>query len=427
MSAEVAGLHPAIPREHSGQRATLATAEVRAADGARVTELKGLPGVRIEGGEVSLAFVTEKEADGFVQMGTPPAAGAEWYGSAYWTGGEEWARVGKNWMHPGDAMDVARVFVAPADGRVSVSGTVKKLHLDGDGVKVSIRHNDKEVWTAELDGKDAVGKEPVLTLDVKKDDTLRFIVNRRGGHACDTTGWDPVVAYAGGATSRASEGFSDKQGANAWRYECFGVAAAPASKPEIYGVGKDFRIFKGTVDPNAAFPFVIVSDGNKEDGYGGYVIALDADGAWTLAQDRNGLKLSGAGAAVVRYDGTWVEGLKLLAGLSGVGTPPRGVSGRVRGTRPAQTRRRRSRRLCAGGRGRAACAGAGSVPAGGIGVGARRRAVWRRGRGAACRVRRGSDETDRTYRGDSARSGRRRLGGLSAGAAAEAERAAVRS
>lgn len=319
VSAEMAGLHPAIPREHSGQRAALASAEVRAADGARVTELKGQSGVRIEGGEVTLVFSPQKEPDKYTRMATPPAGGAEWYGSTYWTGGEAWARVGKDWMHPGDNMDVARVFTASADGRVSVSGTVKKLHLDGDGVKVSVLHNDKEVWAAELDGKDAVGKEPALTLEVKKGDSLRFMVNRRGGFTCDTTGWDPVVAYAGGATSRASEGFSDKQGANAWTYECFGGAAAPASTPEVYGVGKDFRLFKGAIDAASAFPFVIVSDGNKEDGYGGYVLALDTDGAWTLAQDKNGLKLSGAGAAatVVRYDGTWVEGLKLLADICG--------------------------------------------------------------------------------------------------------------
>ena len=315
VSAEVAGLHPAVPREYSGQRSTLIASEVRAADGAQVTELKGFPGVRVEGGEVTLVFNPQKEPDKYRLMATPPAGGAEWYGSTFWTGGEEWSRVGKDWMHPGDAMDTARVFVAPEDGRVAVSGTVKKLHLDGDGVKVSVQHNDKEVWAAELDGKDAAGKEAALTLEVKKGDALRFVVNRRGGHACDTTGWDPVVAYAGGATHRASEGFADKQGANAWRYECFGAAAAPASAPETYGVGKDFRLFKGKVDAAAALPFVIVSDGNKEDGYGGYVLALDTDGAWALAQDKDGLKLSGAGAAaaVVRYDGTWVEGLKLLS------------------------------------------------------------------------------------------------------------------
>jgi hypothetical protein len=325
--ASLTALPPAVPRKASGQQTTLAQASVQTADGAAVTELKGLPGVRSEGGEVSLAFRAIKESDEFAKM--PTAAGtSEWYGSSFWTGSEEWARVGKNWLHPGNAVDVARAFVAPADGRVSVSGTVKKLHLDGDGVRVSVRHNGKTLWSADLEGKDGAGKEPALALEVKKGDTLRFIVNRRGFYGCDTTGWDPKVAYEGGSSYLASEGFSDKQEANNWRYEFSGGKAAQTTRPEVYGVGKDFKLYKGSLDTTAAFPFVIVSDGNKEDGFIGYVLARDSDEAWTLTQDASGLKVAGAGAAVVvRYDGTWIEGLKVLAELSGVGTPPRGVRG----------------------------------------------------------------------------------------------------
>lgn len=307
-------LPPAVPRESSGQPSTLLSASVQAGDGAAVTALNGLPGVRIGADGVRLAFAEPKAPDGFPDMRIPPAACAVWYGSTYWTGGETWARIGKTWMHPGNACDVARVFIAPADGRVSVSGVVKKLHLDGDGVRVSVRHQAAEVWSAELGGKDSVGKELKLALTLKKGDAVRFVVNRRGSHGCDTTGWDPVVAYEGGASYRASEGFSDKQGAGGWRYAFAGGSGGEASRPEVYGVGRDFRLFKGVIDAPSAFPAVIVSDGNKEDGFGGYVLALDTDGAWSFERDALGLRLSGSGpAAVVRYDGTWIEGLKLLA------------------------------------------------------------------------------------------------------------------
>ncbi|MDX9868901.1 MAG: hypothetical protein RBT78_13360, partial [Kiritimatiellia bacterium] len=309
----------------SGMRTTLAQASVRTADGVSAANLKRLPGVRIEEGEVVLAYAPAREISAFAPMAKADAA-QKWHGSDYWTGSEEWARVGRNWLHPGHAVDVARTFVAPADGRVSVSGTVRKLHLDGDGVKVSVLHKGKILWSAELEGKDGTGKEPALKLDVKKGDTLRFIVNRNGSHSCDTTGWDPVVAYEGGIAYRASEGFSDKQEANNWRYEFSGGPAAQTSQPVVYGVGKDFKLYKGSLDTAASFPAVIVSDGNKEDGFIGYVIARDSSEAWTLTQNAGGLKMAGAGAAVVaRYDGTWIEGLKLLAELSGVGTPPRGV------------------------------------------------------------------------------------------------------
>lgn len=311
----VAAAVPApVPREHSGQASTLAGASVRVADGAAVAELPDATGLRIGSGGVSLDYPEAKESGALAEMRGPPSASAEWYGSAYWTGPETWARIGKNWMHPGNACDVARVFVAPQDGRVTLSGTVKKLHLDGDGVRVSIRHNAAEVWSAELDGKDAVGKEAALALSVKKGDELRFAVNRRGGYACDTTGWDPTVAYDGGARYRASEGFSGTQGASGWRYAFDGAASGVVGRPEVYGVGRDFKLFRGAIDAGSAFPFVIVSDGNGEDGFGGYVMALDGDGAWSLEEGPRGVKLSGGGAAViVRYGGTWIEGLKLLA------------------------------------------------------------------------------------------------------------------
>lgn len=321
-----AAVPAAVPRGCSGLASTLAAAAVRVADGAAVSELKGVAGVRVAAGVVELVYPETPDAGALRAMRTPPAAGAEWYGSTFWAGGETWARIGKDWMHPGNACDVARVFVAPADGQVSVSGAVRKLHLDGDGVRVAVWHNAAEIWAAELDGKDAAGKEVQLSRPVKAGDTLRFTVNRRGGYACDTTGWDPVIAYEGGARYRASEGFSDKQGSNPWRYACDGAAAAPSGRPEIYGVGRDFRLFKGVVDTAAAFPLVIVSDGNQEDGFGGYVLALDTAGAWTLESGARGVRLAGEGsAAIIRYDGTWVEGLKLLA-RSEVFAPALGAS-----------------------------------------------------------------------------------------------------
>ncbi|MDA3925131.1 MAG: hypothetical protein PF904_10580 [Kiritimatiellae bacterium] len=309
--------HPAIPRVFSGQRSTLINSKVRAQDGVKTAELKSMPGVRIEEGPVSLVYSASEEVNEFARMGRPPASDSVWYESTFWTGGESWARVGKTWMHPGNKSDTARVFVAPKAGRVSVSGVVRKLHLEGDGVKVSVRHNNKVVWSADLAGKDGVGKEVVCDVEVKKGDTLRFIVNRGGSYSCDTTEWDPIVTYAGGPAFQASEGFSDKQEANGWRYECTGGTVAAATVPVVYGVGKDFRIFKGSLDSTAQLPVVIVSDGNSEDGFGGYVIVRDTDEAWTLTQGVEGLTMTGPGAvAVVRYDGTWVEGLKVLAEIS---------------------------------------------------------------------------------------------------------------
>ncbi|MCX7007215.1 MAG: hypothetical protein NTY53_08195 [Kiritimatiellaeota bacterium] len=152
---------------------------------------------------------------------------AEWYGSTFWTG-PDWTRVGKDWQHPGEHNPSERRFSAPRDGRVTITGRVFKLHLNGDGIRASICHNEREIWKAEIEGKDDKGVEPKLTLDVKQGDALRFIVHKRGGIACDTTGWNPVVAYADGQRFVASASFAaQKQGAGGWFYEMLGKGEVP--------------------------------------------------------------------------------------------------------------------------------------------------------------------------------------------------------
>ncbi|OGV70384.1 MAG: hypothetical protein A2283_14085 [Lentisphaerae bacterium RIFOXYA12_FULL_48_11] len=148
---------------------------------------------------------------------------AEWYGSTFWTG-PDWTRVGRDWHHPGQNTPSVRRFEAPCDGQVMVTGRVFKLHLSGDGIRAFIRHNNKEVWKTEIEGKDEKGIEPKLTLDMKKGDSLRFIVEKLGNIGCDTTGWDPIVTYSDGKLFCASKSFEDrKQGAGCWFYEMEGT------------------------------------------------------------------------------------------------------------------------------------------------------------------------------------------------------------
>ncbi len=152
---------------------------------------------------------------------------AEWYGSTFWTG-PDWTRVGRDWHHPGENTPSVRRFTAPRDGRVTVSGRVFKRHLDGDGIRASIRHNEREVWQAEIEGKDGQGVEPNLALELKRGDALRFIVHKRGAIFCDTTGWDPAIAYADGARHQASASFAaKKQGEGGWFYEMLGKGEVP--------------------------------------------------------------------------------------------------------------------------------------------------------------------------------------------------------
>jgi hypothetical protein len=140
-----------------------------------------------------------------------------WYGSTFWTG-PDWTRVGKDWQHSGTQVASVRVFHAPTPGRVHVTGHAYKADTKcGDGVVTMVRHNGRTVWRAEIDAADATGAEHDLTLDLAAEDRLQFVLHRRGEISCDTTYWDPVIAYEDGTAFRASEGFSDTPGL--WTYE----------------------------------------------------------------------------------------------------------------------------------------------------------------------------------------------------------------
>jgi len=145
-----------------------------------------------------------------------------WYGSTYWTG-LDWTRVGKDWHHPGIDTPSVRCFNVPRDGPVTISGRVYKADTNdggGDGVRVSIRHNALTVWKAEIEGNDTHGLEPQLTIEVKRGDTIRFVVHKRGRIFYDTTYWDPTIACDDGTRFEASQGFSsDQQGSGGWSYE----------------------------------------------------------------------------------------------------------------------------------------------------------------------------------------------------------------
>ncbi|MDO4587290.1 MAG: hypothetical protein Q4C95_08340 [Planctomycetia bacterium] len=171
---------------------------------------------------------------------TMVSGGADvWYDSTYWKCDIEWARVGKNWQHPGNNAPSVRCFNVPEEGEVILRGTVAKFHLDPgtDGVKVMIRLNDQEVWTAEIDGGDSQGVDYDLSLKVHKGDQIRFIVHQRGQIACDTTKWDPSVVYANDPNKSfvASEAFDSSSANEFWSYE-----VESTDIPEVFPFPNDY-------------------------------------------------------------------------------------------------------------------------------------------------------------------------------------------
>ena len=169
-----------------------------------------------------------------------------WYGSTFWSG-PDWTRVGKDWHHPGENTPSVRRFTAPRDGRVTITGRIYKAHVDKstDGVRLAVRHNAADVWKGEIGGDDARGLEPHLTLDVRKGDAIRFIVHKRGTIYCDTTHWDPAIAYAGGPAFQASQGFAaTRRPESPWSYEMELDARSAIQLPVVHGFRRDGSLYE---------------------------------------------------------------------------------------------------------------------------------------------------------------------------------------
>lgn len=257
-----------------------------------------------------------------------------WHGSTYWTG-PDWTRVGKDWQHSGNSTPSVRRFRAPRDGRVNITGRVYKADTNnggGDGVRLSIRHGGQTVWDAEIDGGDDRGVEPDVTLDIHEGDAIRFVVHKRGQISYDTTHWDPVVTYADGQHSQASEGFStNRQGDSDWFYEMEVEPHAATGLPLVHGYGLNLDLREQTavvgepitLHERDALPLIVLADGADKSGV---AMALTGDSAWQFQS-----RMSGDGKLHVEL-GVAGEKHRLVIEPGQSQTLPRLVLGAYRGS-----------------------------------------------------------------------------------------------
>ena len=266
-----------------------------------------------------------------------------WYDSTYWTG-PNWTRVGKDWHHPGENTPAVRRFTCPRDGRITISGRVYKLDTKpSDGVRLSIRHRDQDVWQAEIDGPDDQGIEAALTLDVRRGDAVRFIVHKRVAISCDTTHWDPVITYDDGPSFQASKAFSTKkQGEGGWSYEMLVDEQTQLGLPELHTFDHRFILDRHTLKPDLAvrlsdadsLPLAVISDGQDQSGMAIVVVgsnpwrlecSLNSDGRMRLisstGEERQPAVLSPGDSVklprivVAPYRKSWIGGLSKIQRL----------------------------------------------------------------------------------------------------------------
>ncbi len=120
--------------------------------------------------------------------------------------------------HPGNDLQhaVVRRWTAPGDGSVSIAGVLRHESDKGDGVRaqiVSSRTGFIGGWTAQR----GVGDTNVPRIDVKKGDTLDFIVDCRTTPDFDAFSWAPTITTVQGLAGSpkdwsAVSGFSGPAG-----------------------------------------------------------------------------------------------------------------------------------------------------------------------------------------------------------------------
>ncbi|HEU0010044.1 MAG TPA: PSD1 and planctomycete cytochrome C domain-containing protein [Verrucomicrobiae bacterium] len=118
-----------------------------------------------------------------------------------WQGGSDWPDSKLGWVqltaeggHAGNDLQHAAIrrWVAPLDGVVSVSGTLQHEHAQGDGITarlVSSRAGVLGAWTLH----DSKTNTAIESIEVKRGDTLDFMVDFRASLNSDDFKWAPTI------------------------------------------------------------------------------------------------------------------------------------------------------------------------------------------------------------------------------------------
>jgi hypothetical protein len=120
-----------------------------------------------------------------------------------WQGGAKlpdeklgWVSLKATAGHPGgDLKHVAvRRWTAPLDATVSINGTLSHESKSGDGVRghvISSRQGELGSWVAQ----DRKAITSLDAIEVKKNETIDFVVDCRGGVDNDSFTWAPVLKH----------------------------------------------------------------------------------------------------------------------------------------------------------------------------------------------------------------------------------------
>ncbi len=116
-----------------------------------------------------------------------------------WDANGTYPWVSSNAQHPGNQADAVRTWVAPASGKVTITGTVQKGSAEGDGITATITKDTTSLWTQTIQTTTAVQPTGVTNIPVQQGTAIHFIVNRVGSISFDHTLWNPTIVFTPGA------------------------------------------------------------------------------------------------------------------------------------------------------------------------------------------------------------------------------------
>jgi hypothetical protein len=151
---------------------------------------------------------TVKQVKNFEAL--PHFTGEAWQGGKSWPDAKlGWAQLTANGGHAGNDKEhaVVRRWVAPVTGEISIEGSLKHDHKEGDGIEaflVSSRAGLLGSWT--LHNKSAETK--VLNLAVQQGDTVDFVVSIHQSLNNNDFTWAPIVRMTGANALRDANGYA---------------------------------------------------------------------------------------------------------------------------------------------------------------------------------------------------------------------------
>jgi hypothetical protein len=217
--------------------------------------------------------------------------GGEWHDTSPY-GGWVWPAT----IHPGPT-PTARIWTAPASGRINITSHVAKnasIGIGGNGVVVSITKNGSQLFSQSLGASDTTGFNANLTsISVANGDEIAFVIDANAGnYANDATDWNPTVSYASGSLAGtsylASTGFSGTQypntGSTVWAYKDYKSCANLGT-----AVGSSGRWI----------PWFSLWNRNSTEGvYAGW----DFHGNWAYSEGNTAAGVGGTTVSIPTYD-----------------------------------------------------------------------------------------------------------------------------